>query len=270
MNQGNELTLQEVQKESLEVLKKVKKIFDQNGWKYYLTYGTLIGAIRHEGFIPWDDDIDIWVPRDDYEKFIQYCKENKENLKPFEIIHYSTNIKYIYPIARFSNSNYYTEYDNVKDYGLGLFVDIYPLDGINDDDKSYKKRITRINKDICLAGLIKIVKSNSTIKNIIKYPYFIFRKILGVNRLLIKQDTISKKYNYKDSEKVWVSWANKQIAFNKSDIINKEECFKKFENETFRVPLKYDKILTEVYGDYMKLPPKEERIAQHFYKVYKK
>ena len=79
---------------------------------------------------------------DDYEKFIQYCKENKENLKPFEIIHYSTNIKYIYPIARFSNSNYYTEYDNVKDYGLGLFVDIYPLDGINDDDKSYKKRIT--------------------------------------------------------------------------------------------------------------------------------
>ena len=71
-----DMTIEEIQKGSLTVLKKIREIFDKNGWKYYLAYGTLIGAVRQKGFIPWDDDLDIWVPRQDYEKFITYCKTN--------------------------------------------------------------------------------------------------------------------------------------------------------------------------------------------------
>ena len=88
MDKEKKLSLKEIQEESFKILEKLKEIFDQNGWKYYLAYGTLLGAIRHEGFIPWDDDIDLWVPREDYEKFISYCLNNKEKLKPFELIHY--------------------------------------------------------------------------------------------------------------------------------------------------------------------------------------
>ena len=129
MSKKKELSLKEIQQGSYEILKVIKRIFDENNWRYYLVYGTLIGAVRHNGFIPWDDDIDIWIPRPDYEKFIDYCIEHKEELYPLELIHYKTNDKYIYPIARMSDSRYIINYDNAKEYGLGLFVALYPVAG---------------------------------------------------------------------------------------------------------------------------------------------
>lgn len=267
-----ELTLKEIQEGSFEVLKKVKKIFDENGLKYYLAYGTLIGTVRHEGFIPWDDDIDIWVPRPDYEKFIEYCINNKESIKPLELIHYLVNDKYIYPIARISNSEYYIDYKNVKNYGLGLFVDIYPLDGSNLNDIKLKNKIKRVNKDICLHGQLKYEKSKSVLKTIIKYPYYRFIKSLSMTKLLKKNEILSKKHSFEEEEKCsCVSWSTKEVEFDKKLLMTDEkECFMKFNGELFRVPIGYDEILTKIYGDYMKLPPENERIAHHYYKAYKK
>ena len=147
-----ELTLQEIQQETFKVLCKIKEIFDANGWKYYLAYGTLIGAIRHNGFIPWDDDIDIFVPRSDYEKFIDYCIKNKDAIYPFELIHYRTNKNYIFTIGRFSDSRYKIDYNTKKAYGLGLFVDLYPLDFYDLNDKKTISKINRINKKIQILG----------------------------------------------------------------------------------------------------------------------
>lgn len=272
--ENKELSLEETQKGSFEVLKKIKKIFDTNGWKYYLTYGTLIGCIRHKGFIPWDDDIDIWVPRNDYEKFIQYCKENKEELKPFELIHYSNNDKYIYPISRFSDTRFRIDYDNAKDYGLGLFVDIYPLDGIDNNDKRFKKKIIGMERKIDFMGKTKYNASKPIIKSIFKHLYYLMVKNGNLNKTLEKIDKLSQKYDFNSSEYFnCVCWCLHAERIYKKDLLdggNNLECFKEFNGEMFRVPYNYDECLKIVYGDYMKLPPEKDRIAHHFYKVYKK
>ena len=264
------LEFEEIQQGSFLVLKKMKEIFEKNNWNYFLTYGTLIGAVRHKGFIPWDDDIDVWVPRADYEKFIDYCINNEQDIYPFKIIHYKNNERYIYPIARFVDTRYRIEYENAPDYGLGLFVDIYPLDGYNENDILLKKRITRLKKRISLCGLNTMVKSDNKLKNIIKIPYYYALRGANVTKLLKKIDLIAQKYSFDKYDVVdCTCWAN-TLAFAKKEELGLDTpSYLIFNGEKFQVPKNYDAILRRIYGDYMELPPKEEQVAHHYYKAYR-
>ena len=138
-----ELTLREIQLGELKILKKIKEICSLINIDYFLFCGTLLGAVRHHGIIPWDDDIDVGMMRKDYEIFVSYCKEHDKELLPFKLFHYTTNKKYIYPIARLVDTRYVVDYKDFKDYGLGLFVDLYPFDGcgnsIEERDYIFKK-----------------------------------------------------------------------------------------------------------------------------------
>ena len=95
-----ELSMTEIQTGSLEILKKIDAICNECNFRYFLAYGTLIGAVRHNGFIPWDDDIDIWMPRSDYDSFIQYCEKNKDNIRPFVLMSQYNNKNYPFGISR--------------------------------------------------------------------------------------------------------------------------------------------------------------------------
>lgn len=264
-----ELTIEEIQQESFKVLLKLKEIFDKKGWKYYLAYGTLIGAIRHNGFIPWDDDIDIWVPRDDYEKFIQYCIDNKEELGFYELHHYKTNRKYIYPIARFSDSRYNIKYFNAKDYGLGIFVDIYPLDGIEKDDKQLLRKIHGYERLITLCGSKKLPKGSNLIKNILKIPYYYYSKTKDITKILSKIDQCAQKYQLdKVKNFTCVVWSGVDDCFSINDLGDGINYL--FNGEYFPIPNGFDSILKQLYGDYMTMPPIDEQIPHHCYSVYKK
>ena len=268
--ENKELSLKEIQEESFKVLLKIKEIFEKNHWTYFLMYGTLLGAIRHNGFIPWDDDIDIWVPRKDYEKFVEYCINNKEELGSFELHHYKTNDKYIYPIARFSNSEFRTEYTDAKEYGLGTFVDIYPIDGVKPEtlDRDFKV-IKKKSKLICLLGFSHYVRSKSTLKNIIKYPYYQIIKHKNLNKQLRKIDNLGAKHSLDECDYCnCMCWADEKLMIDKKDIFPvQSHCFNGVD---FSIPKDYDKILKYLYGDYMKLPPESERIAHHYYKTFRK
>lgn len=266
-----ELTLEEIQQESFKVLLKLKEIFDQKGWKFYLTYGTLIGAVRHKGFIPWDDDIDVWVPRKDYNEFIEYYIKNKEEFDYFQVLHAKTNKKYPYGIARFSNSNYKIDYFEAKDYGLGLFVDLYPLDEIDITDIKYKnhqlKRLKFASRfDVISKSLLK-----SFVKMLIKPLFLIGNLKLRMYKYRIYTDKKAQQFNNTNqkylSVNAWIEIENAPLL--KEDIFG-EERFLEFNGVMMPVPTNYDKLLRQEYGDYMQLPPEEERIGHHFYKAYKK
>ena len=95
----HELTNSEFKFYELKTLKKIDEICMKNNFRYYLAYGTLLGAIRHKGFIPWDDDVDIWMPRPDYEKFVKYCIDNEEKMGCYQLVHYRNNINYCMGMA---------------------------------------------------------------------------------------------------------------------------------------------------------------------------
>lgn len=271
------LTMQEVQKNSLEILKKIDEICKDLNLKYSLTYGTLLGAIRHKGFIPWDDDVDIMMPRKDYDIIINYFIEHKEELKPLEVINSQTNPKCPYAISRISDSRYKLDVDNEDDYGLGLFVDIYPIDGVGNSINEYRqiKNKSSIYASLCFVSTRNKVKRENTrsnIKMLIKYPAFIIARILGKEYFLKHLYKIASTCNYDNSQYigciVWGSDEGLKDIFPKTwfdEIVEVE-----FENTNFYAIKEHDKLLKQFYGDYMKIPPVEERIAHHYYDAYKK
>lgn len=266
---NKELTLEEIQQGSFQVLLKIKEICQQQNINYWLMYGTLIGAVRHKGFIPWDDDIDVAMLREDYDRFIEYCVNHKDEIKPLELMHYRTNDKYIYPIARLSDSRYHIKYKNAKDYGLGLFVDIYPMDYVDNEDTKWLKKLKRNIRLISNCGTNGFVPSRNIFKSILKFPYFIITRFININKCLKKHDELSKKYvDDRKSVVGCVCWEPQLKLYKKSSfskILSIE-----FNGQMFNAPVEYDRVLSVDYGDYMTLPSESERIAHHFYSAYKK
>lgn len=270
MNKNDELSLVDIQRGSFKVLLKIKEIFDNNNWKYYLAFGTLIGAIRHNGFIPWDDDIDIIVPRDDYEKFIQYCHIHKDELKPFELLHYTTNQKYIYSLARFSDSRYKIIYKDVYDYGLGLFVDIYPFDNYFKQDSQWLDELQWRRNQISRWGAMNSTNIfKKAAKKLLRPLFFKCNHIDNLNVLIKDTDLLAQKHNMDECDYFdCIAWDPGIHPYKKSDFGNGVPHV--FNNVLFNIPQNYDSVLKSQYGDYMQLPPENQRIGHHYYKAFKR
>jgi len=260
------LSIEEIHSFSLEILKKFVKICDEQNLEYSLAYGTLLGAVRHKGFIPWDDDLDVFMPRKDYEQFVEYCLNNGE-LYSLELFHYKTSKEYIYPIARLSDPRFRTEYRNVKDYGLGVFIDIYPLDGFEKDEK-YVSRILWKKSIVHMCGNEQYNPSPIVYKNLFKYPVYLFSRLLNINKKIADMDKHAQKYDYDSSTYVTCAcWEPNEVYLKEWF---SEMLLVDFEDIKVKIPCGFDNILRTDYGDYMKLPPEEKRQGHHFYKVYYK
>lgn len=125
-----ELTIKETQAVSLEILYTITQICEKQGLRYSLIYGTLIGAIRHQDYIPWDDDVDIMMPRPDYEKLLKYLEKHIKDYTYLRVFNCDKCKKYPYMITRISDDRYIIKMENEKPYGMGIFIDIYPYDGL--------------------------------------------------------------------------------------------------------------------------------------------
>lgn len=271
-----ELSLQEIQKGSLEILRIVAKICDKQGLIYYLAYGTLIGAIRHKGFIPWDDDIDIWMPRNDYKKFIEYFIKHKDELKPYELFSVYNNVDYPYEISRISDNRYVLDVDNEAPYGIGLFIDIYPLDGVGNSETEYtrlKNKASRYSSLCFLSTRLRFEKgtTKSKLKMAIKFPAFFFSKILGKKFWINQLEKMGNTSDYTGSKYIGaLVWGHDGVrAIFPKEWFSKT-CSVDFEGEKYTAPVEYDKVLTRLYGDYMKLPSEKKRIPHHNYKAFRK
>lgn len=269
------INFREAQLGAYEILKFLDKFCRENNLKYFLMYGSLIGAVRDKGIIPWDDDIDIMMPRPDYDRLIQICAS--KDIAPFKLFEKSLVSKYPHPIARMSDQRYKIDFENEKDYGIGLFVDIYPLDGVGNDFAKAQQLVRKANKNASLCFLTSRKhfgkdNTNSAIRMLAKYPAYIFANLFGNDYFIKKAQVFCTKYSYEQSK--YVSgvaqpWREKK-GENKN--IYKKEWFElteaEFEDRKFFIPKGYDEILKMGYGDYMTPLPEDQRGTHHTYDTY--
>ena len=185
LNNKEKLSLREIQMAMLEILKQVHKICEENQITYYIAYGTLLGAIRHKGFIPWDDDTDIWMPREDFERFKDIFLKNDYKIGNLKFCNRANTEKYMFYLPRVSDTRYqYIMEKSQQQIGdMGVFIDIYRMDRVEAYDdivKKARKKIGNIN------GLYRFYidykESSSWIKTILKAPlHFMLRVIYGKN-----------------------------------------------------------------------------------------
>lgn len=267
-----EIALEEIKKITFDILVNVAEFCEKNDIRYYLSYGTLLGAIRHKGFIPWDDDIDIIMPRPDYIKFNQlYPMQNTCSYYVLSSI--MINPKHQYTFAKVFD----TRTDKIED-GLiykedsirGIDIDIFTLDGVPEDiDKclQFKNRQSKLFWTFQLSRVpFKKSKSGNTI---IKYLVLAICHTIGATRFIKCINKQAMKYDFDTSEFIGSSteyYDENKERFKKNEFI--EPIKVEFEGKQFNAPSNYAEYLTIIFGDYMQLPPKEEQVTHHRYKAF--
>lgn len=269
-----ELTLRQMQEGALNILKKLDGICREQGLRYFLFYGTLIGAIRHKGFIPWDDDLDVAMPRPDFDKLVEYCRRHRQELQPMQLMTVDDNPRYVYPIARFSDTRYRVKYQGIRDYGLGLFVDIYPLDGCGDTEEEARAWVQQPMRDVkfinCCAADRFTPSRRGWLHTPAKLAGFAWARLHGSAHYIHRIEAWARQKDYEKCRYVGCTvWdTNWNIVFPREEL--EKTLYVPFEDGEFPIPAGYDRMLRHTYGDYMTPPPPEQRIGQHFYTVWPK
>lgn len=267
------LDTEEVKQIQLDILKGVDAWCRQNNLQYFLGYGTLLGAVRHKGYIPWDDDIDIVMLRPDYERFLkEFNRDRKDNL---QALHASIDKDFPYEFAKVQDTRTKLVENTDIAYDIGINIDVFVMDAIDCDEKS----------------LQRILRKGKIPKKVLSYKNMLgngARRRTGIKKLgvaVIKSvcnmipiywctstiDSIAKASNR--DENTWVGNVCERW-FKPSEIMQKEwydhSVEIEFEGNRFQAPEKYDEVLTAWYGDYMQLPPEEERVTHHDYEAYQR
>lgn len=249
-------SLRELQMALLDMLKDIDALCKNNDIKYSLSSGTLIGAIRHKGFIPWDDDLDLMFTRVEYEKFLKVAEKELPQLGYTIQREFSLDWPMTYSKIRKDNSAYIEDFNpKIKNMHQGIFIDIFPID--NFMDNKIVGRLQWIAYRLLLSKELgkRGYSTKSMLKRIaVKLTFFIpenlFRKIC-----------MAKDNNHSQFLQCFLGGA---LEFNKS--IYPRSAFKDyirvpFEDADFQVISGYEEYLNICYGDYMKLPSKEEQVA---------
>lgn len=262
--------LKKLQKVEIEILSEVIRICNKFDLSYFTVGGTTLGAIRHNGFIPWDDDVDIGLVRTDYDKFIKVAP--KELREGFVLQHYEIErATPTYHAKVMKKGTIFIEgYARNIDIEHGIFVDIMPFDKVPDDElllKKYRKKVKLwhqlfIAKSTCKTSLTQGKK---------KYIYTFIRTLLHIVTLPVSKERIYRKLqseitkfdgyktDYLSSRGLSVFECNKKDLFPTVDHA--------FENIVVKIPNNADSILKKQYGDYMKLPPKDKRVGHAPYRL---
>lgn len=270
--QNNTELLRKLQLAELDILIKVTAAMEKNGLQYYLGYGTLLGAIRHQGFIPWDDDVDVFLPRPDFERFREIADQilepplflNRDSMpRPICLQHY----------MRIENPNL----KQIRSRGLktiqsNVRIDIFPIDGA---PKTYIGRKWLFFKASILYNLIRFPrayedgigeKENRSFfenKMIWLNKYFHIGKHISAVRLAELFDKLRRRYPYEGSE-----WVAAWVLDYGDRIFCRNEWFgagrkAQFEGTDMCIPVNSEAVLHQYYEDYMTPPPEEKRVLRH-------
>ncbi|WP_049550646.1 LicD family protein [Streptococcus pseudopneumoniae] len=261
--------IREIQQMELGIMEYIHEVCQKIGVKYFLAYGSLIGAVRHKGFIPWDDDMDICMLREDYEKLQDYLIANPD--ERYEVMSYKNNLNYVYPFMKVQDNHTYLLEEDVRiDSNMGIYVDIFPVDGY-EDDSVFKDKMTRLIKKRQLSCYTfkGITNTKSVLNSLIRYISVIIFYFTNTNKYVAQIEELAKSRKVSDYEEV-----DYLIYKDMNKPVWRREWLEQvttgtFEGKEFMIPKNYHEILTSDYGDYMQLPPVELRFSHHDFQLWK-
>lgn len=270
-----QIGLEELRKIQLEILDVVMKFCDEHDILCFLDGGTLLGAIRHKGYIPWDDDIDVGMLRPDYDKFMKlfneentrykfYCLENDpECVQPFGKV-FDTYTKYYEPDRKTGNLS-------------AVNIDIWPMDNAPDDEKTLKGMFIRqyIFRNLHAGRFLPMLAppNGNILRKFIAYCVRITMNLIPVsimpkNYFAWKILKNAKQYVSNTTGRVGSFMGRHELAMDREKF--EKFSYAEFEGRKFKIPSGYHEWLTKLYGDYMQLPPESKRITHHHFEAFVK
>ena len=263
------LTPEEIRTIELKMLKSFSDFCMKNRLHYMLAYGTLLGAVRHKGFIPWDDDIDVIMPRKDYNRLLRYYK-NGNKIDGLELLYSTSSNEYYYPFAKLCNPKTVAKMKSIVTEH-GIWIDVFPVDKVPEDGRKARKHQKHMIflRRIVISSEIDFKNCKFNIKTIPKFLLNIYARLKGKKRLTRKMELEAQRFNRSGSKFVCpVSWQSVV-----GGIMTESEMYDcilgSFEQYEFCIPRCYDKYLRSIYGDYSVLPPKKKRTTHGLEAYYK-
>lgn len=258
-----ELSVEKLKNIQFNILSVVATFCEENNIPYWLDCGTLLGAIRHKGYIPWDDDIDIGMLRDDYEKFVTLF--NQQNSK-YKVLSIENNSDFLYPFGKVLDLETTLFEPDEKGEKLHVNIDVFIYDNAL-NLKEAKKRFKKRDRLKTLYLIRTNYHSKSVLKRLLIHLGYVFLIFFPKSYFINQIVKNAKKYNKYDTKYVG----------NFNDALNYLLCEREivtnlitveFEGKNFNAPKEYDIYLKQLYGEYMTLPPIEKRKTHHKFKAY--
>lgn len=246
--------LDEIKNIELDILKYIHKICEENHLVYFMAGGTLLGAVRHKGFIPWDDDIDLLMFREDYEKMIKII--NGDN-SIYHMESLESDKEYLSTFAKVTDTRTRIKFAHkMNDKETGVFVDIFPMDGVGNNYKKSAEYVNLLSK--CYH---RFTSRRMRVKNT-KVNRFVINKYARLLEFMAKRKNCNS-----------CKYIARVVNMRGECEIMKNKWFKnrvllEFEGEKFYAPKGYDHYLTRLYGNYMQLPPSTQQRLVHSYSAY--
>lgn len=267
----NKMTLDEIRTSQLEMLDKFDAVCRENNIRYTLAGGTLLGAIRHNGYIPWDDDIDVMVPWSDYKKILGLRKSFETD--KFQLFTpYDKNLLPFPYIKMCDMTTKLIEFPKTKSIDYHVYIDIFPCHGLPidiDENNHFFDKGIQLDKKFALLTLGKYNKKyGSFLRRLLWFFLDLFSKIYTPAKIMRKIEELSSTYSFDESKFV----GNMYCGQGKKERIHRtsfELTEHTFEGRQYKIMVGYDEYLTNLYGNYMQLPPKEQQILKHDFVAYK-
>ena len=254
----------EIKELELGVMDYIHRLCQKENINYSLAYGTLLGAVRHKGYIPWDDDIDISLTREEYDKLYQAVLRDNDPI--YKVASWENDSRYPYPFYRVYDAR--TVYENnyiENDIELGICVDVFPFDNYADVNKDMVKLDTY--RRLSVYTLYGIHNKHAKLKNIVRYMLVLAFRLTGVKMWNKKMNALSMQASENDS--IDYLMENKKVSTKFAKGLLDQVMDSPFEDRTYKIPTSYQTILTAIYGDdFMEIPPVEKRVKHDDFLAY--